>query len=165
MTRHRLYPIAPPPEHPNPEFVAPRKKRKPSTTDNRLFEYAIQNATEFCIKIQNHEDVDYEELSPATVVGLYCLFHRSIYDADADELRVRNEMMGAVSAIKRLIAKEFGGEIDQVFEYVRWTWSREKQQFAKRDGDFRITWRYQFCSPKLLTDYRVWLSKSAKVAR
>lgn len=164
MTRHRLYPTTH--DHPNPDFIAPpTRKREPSPIDNRRFTAAVDGATEFCRAIQNHEGVDAAELRPDTVVGLYILLHKLVYETEPIELRQRKEMMGAASAVKRLITKEFGDQIDQAFEFVRWTWAREKKQFENRDGDFRISWRYQFCSPKLLTDYRVALARSGKVAR
>lgn len=172
MTRHRLYPTTH--EHPNPDFIAPSttRKREPSPIDNRRFTAAVDGATEFCSAIQNHEEVDATQLRPDTVVGLYILLHKLVYETEPIELRQRKEMMGAASAVNRLITKEFGNQIDQAFEFVRWTWAREKKRYERSEsliGDFRnswrISWRYQFCSPKLLTDYRVALARSGKVAR
>ncbi len=151
----------------NAEFLVatPKPKpRKPPKNADALFEDSMRKAQRFCEAVKN-KSVALEDLTPQTVVGLYIMLHTWIYGCEPTELRKRTELLGAFSAARRLIGTEFGGAIDQVFEFVRWTWAREKIQLQNRDGDWRVTWRYQFSSAKLLTDYRVFILRSTKVAR
>lgn len=151
------------PQHINADFVCSRPPRKPRAMSSaRTFETAMRNAQQFLAAVKDGS-VDYTQVVPLTVVGLFILMHTWVYEVEPIELRDRKVMMFASSAVRRLIA-DFGGDIRETMEFVRWTWAREKKSFAKRETDFRIGWRYQFCSKALITDYRIVVTKAARIA-
>lgn len=110
---------------------------------------------------------DWARAKGATLVGLYAWCHRRVYGADVEELRVAAAFKEATRVAAKLL-HECGDDPDFVAEMIRWTWEREKraESTARHRGDtrdFRVTWRYQF-SPKMLTSYRVELSRRGKGA-
>jgi hypothetical protein len=152
------------------EFVvvrtpAQRKAREKAKGDaSALLGKALRDAQQLLLAMkQKGVTVDYTAVGPSAVIGFFCMTHSLVYGVEPAELRDRNNYMGAISGIRRLLQQEFNGDIAQVFEFVRWTWQREKRQFQTRQGDFRVGWRYQFCSKALLTDYRIAFVKQVKI--
>jgi hypothetical protein len=165
MTRKLLYPEL----RSQTEFVivrtpAQRKAREKAKGDaSGLLGKALRDAQQLLLAMKQGSVVDYATVGSSAVVGFFCMTHSLVYGVEPAELRDRNNYMGAISGIRRLLQQEFNGDISQVFEFVRWTWQREKRQFQTRQGDFRVGWRYQFCSKALLTDYRIAVAKQVKI--
>lgn len=93
------------------------------------------------------------------LVGLYANMHEHVYGVEPEELRTKKTMAAALSSAKRMIEKEFKGEIARAVSFIRWTWKRERDREKRRRVDGvngrRIDWRLQFALRHLLTDYRV----------
>ena len=106
---------------------------------------------------------DWADAPPATLVALYEWLHREVYGVDAAELDGRAWAF-ALSAAKRMIEREFGGDIAEAVDFVKWSWKREGQREkfrreSNRDG-LRIGWRLLFQSGYLITDYRIAKARS-----
>lgn len=89
------------------------------------------------------------------LVALYAWLHQSIYHVEPAELFQEKAMLCAIGSVDRMVAAEFGGDAKRCVEFIAWVWSREKKSITGRDVGRRITWRLQFVSKSLLTDYRV----------
>ena len=68
-----------------------------------------------------------------------------------------------------MLENEFGKDMRAFIEFIRWTWKDERRKETKRirnpgEDTFRIGWRYQFKSMKLLTDYRVESARAIEAA-
>lgn len=101
---------------------------------------------------------DWSEATPKHFVELYVHLHRQIYGVDVLELGQAKVRASAASMAKRTLVDHFGGDGDALAAFMRWVWQRQAVEEAQRragarDGDFRVTWRYQW-SPRLVTDYR-----------
>lgn len=138
----------------------PKPVRKPPSAAKR-YATAMRIAKQLLEEQRQNGHPDLSQAGPLGVIGMFILMHLAVYKVEPEDLLEPNAMNGASSAVRRLIEQEFGGHIEYVFEFVRWTWARERKQFATRppDNTFRISWRYQFCSKNLLTDYKVALSR------
>lgn len=152
-------------QHVNAEFVGVRSPAKTRARKvvlaNKLFDSAAHSAQKLLTAIKAGA-VDYSNTSPLAAVGMFIIMHTYVYSVEPAELRDRNALMGASSAARRILSHDFGGQMEYLCDFVRWTWAREKKHFANRTNDFRIGWRYQFCSLSLLTDYKIAISRQAK---
>jgi hypothetical protein len=163
--RIRRHPELVAPDHVNAEFLAGAKptplkadkKTRPSA--GRRYAAAVRGAQiaidEVASGTTNFAGLDYR-----AVVGLFILMHAKIYGVEPLELQDGREMDGAMSSARRLVDSDFGGRLDYALDFVRWTWARERRQFANRQSDWRIGWRWQMTSRALVTDYRVAMSKT-----
>lgn len=100
----------------------------------------------------------------ADFVYLYAALHEAVYGAMPTELR---RDVGKASALAaNLLRNEFAGNVKLMLNFVRWTWSRESEQFRRRQADntFRIGWRYQF-GQRLLTDYRIAIGREGSISK
>ena len=101
------------------------------------------------------------------LVALYAWMHREVYGVEASELSPtsgagQKEWALAGVLAQRFCAQNFGGEMAECVEFMRWAWKREQFKERKRrngearaeDQGFRMGWRLQF-SARLATDYRV----------
>ncbi|HOA00826.1 MAG TPA: hypothetical protein PKI27_00810 [Dermatophilaceae bacterium] len=90
------------------------------------------------------------------LVALYVWLHTEIYHVEPAELFTEETMLAAIGAADRLVKGEFGGDAKRCVEFMAWSWARVKRSTtAGRDTDWRLTWRAQFGSKAMLTDYRV----------
>ncbi len=153
------------PKHVNADFVVIRtpaqKRARKSVQATKMFEQASHSAQQLLTSIKDGS-VDYTKVSPLAAVGMFIFMHTYVYSVEPAELRDRNVLLGASSAARRILSFEFGGQMQYLCDFVRWTWACEKKTFATRSSDFRIGWRYQFCSKALLTDYKIAIPKQAK---
>lgn len=153
------------PQHVNADFVlirTPAQKRARKTAQStKMFEQASHSAQQLMTAIKAGS-VDYTKVSPLAAVGMFIIMHTYVYSVEPAELRDRNVLLGASSAARRILSFEFGGQLEYLCDFVRWTWAREKKLFAVRTHDFRVSWRYQFCNKGLLTDYKIAISRQAK---
>ncbi len=90
-------------------------------------------------------------------VALYADLHFRVYGIAPADLAPK-ERLYASGMAKSLLAKEFGGDRDEMSRFVAWTWTREKERERwrrenGRDGQ-RIDWRLQF-GTRLLVDFRL----------
>lgn len=95
---------------------------------------------------------------PQHFVELYARLHAEVYGTPPLELATKTQKLAAASLAARVMKQLFAGDPRAVVDFIRWVWRRQSQEEKKRraglkDGDFRVTWRYQF-SAKLVTDYR-----------
>lgn len=144
------------------DFVVVRtpaeRKAKVRAKTRRSLAGALRDAQERMAKHKAGDRAAWEDAGPAALVGLYAILHTSVYGVEPAELQEGQTVVGAMSAAKRLIGDL--GEPIYAVEFLRWTWAREKKRHAKGDGDWRVTWRQQFVSRALLTDFRVVLARS-----
>lgn len=138
----------------------PRKPKRPPSASKR-YATAMRLARQLLEEQRASGHPDFTSAGPLGVIGMFILMHLAVYKVEPADLLEPNAMNGASSAARRVIDHEFGGKIEYVFEFVRWTWQRERKQLETRPptNTFRINWRYQFCSKALLTDYKVALSR------
>ncbi len=135
----------------------PKPPKKARTSHRAAFERAMDSARE----LVNHGTLSDDR---RLLVGLYAISHETVYGAVPQELE--RDFMAARSSAAKLIRDEFEGNIAAAIHFVRWCWSREqarerKRKATKTQSDFRISWRFQFVSRSLLTDYRVEGSRRA----
>lgn len=144
-----------------------KKPRKSSPSPKPQLRRAITDATDYLNRFKEGEKDIWKQATPRVLVGLYCVFHHHVYGVDPEELAEGKALLGAVSAAKRLIAADFAGNVQMAVEFVRWTWAREAAQLKRngRSGDWRISWNYQFCAARLMTDYRVVLAREFGAVR
>jgi hypothetical protein len=163
--RTRRHPELVAANHPNAEFLAgarpsaakPPKKSRPSAA--KRYAASVREA-QIAIDEVAAGTLDFEQTTHRAVVGLFILLHTKVYGVEPDELRDGREMDGAQSSARRLVESDFRGRVDYALDFVRWTWAREKKQFATRASDWRIGWRWQLTSRSAITDYRIAMAKT-----
>lgn len=101
---------------------------------------------------------------PNHFVALYAKLHEDVYGVAPVEVAGR-EFFGAQAAAGKLLREEFGGRSEDLIEFMRWTWRRERdgerrRKASGRASDWRVTWQQQFVSRRLLTDYRIAIARS-----
>ena len=90
------------------------------------------------------------------LVALYAWLHEQIYGVAAAELLDGDAVLGAISSADKLLRAEFDGDAGRAVKFIAWCWSRERQrETSGRNEGRRVTWRLQFASRCMLTDYRV----------
>lgn len=108
---------------------------------------------------------DWDAASGATFVGLYALCHSMVYGVTPDELRNTVTMRAAARAAKNLLHSTFVDDGEQMAQFVRWCWEREKRkhEWARSRGveRLRLGVKFQF-SPAMVTDYRVECASRAR---
>ena len=101
---------------------------------------------------------DWGDAEPAVLVALYEWLHRSVYSVEPVELDGRAWAFASTAA-KRLVEKEFAGDVSDAVEFMKWTWKRElkNEEWRRANGreTRRIGWRLQFLGGYLITDYRM----------
>jgi hypothetical protein len=163
--RIRRYPdLQIPVDHVNAAFLddatptRTKKSKKPGRATRR---YAnAKRDAQIALDDAKAGRTDFSGTPPGAVVGLFVLLHAAVYGVEPEELIEGVAFGAAMSAVRRLIEIEFGGRIEYALDFVRWTWARERRQFPGRTSDWRIGWRWQFCSKSLLTDYRIVMAKT-----
>jgi len=107
-----------------------------------------------------------EAATPAQLVALYCICYEDVYGIEPIEM-VGETWKRACFAAARLVKQEFQGCSGEAMEYLRWTWRREKHREQHRSDDarrWRVTWRQQFVSKSLLSDYRTEMARANRAA-
>jgi len=107
----------------------------------------------------------YETMKPIHLVALWARCHERVYGVVPSEL-AGDAWLAAASAAGKLVRVEFGGDMGNAVEFLRWTWRREQgreivARKRKDDRVSRIGWRLQFAQRYLLTDYRLDLARRA----
>lgn len=101
---------------------------------------------------------EWANADPAVLVALYEWLHRSVYGVDPEELNGRAWAFASTAA-KRMVAKDFAGDVADAVEFMKWTWKRElkNEEWRRANGrdTRRVGWRLQFVGGYLLTDYRM----------
>lgn len=128
---------------------------RPRTLSNATFQSGVERA-------KQHITSRKSDLRASEIVYVYAVLHERVYGVLPLELR--SEMGRASAAVANVIKNEFGGDPAGVIEFLRWTWARERDAFARREPEntFRISWRYQF-GRRLMTDYRIALSRRGRI--
>jgi len=101
---------------------------------------------------------EWNDAHPRHFVELYSRLHFDVYGVEPLEMKATKMCMAAASLAAKALRDHFDGDANLLADFMRWVWSRQSAEEKKRragakDGDFRVTWRYQW-SPKLVTDYR-----------
>lgn len=91
-------------------------------------------------------------------VALFAELHFRVYGLACDELGPK-ERVYATKLANDMLAKDFAGDPRAMAEFVAWLWSREKgREEWRREhgrGGGRISWRTQFATRAVLTDFRL----------
>lgn len=101
---------------------------------------------------------DWDGALPRHFVELYARLHSEVYGVEPLDLKTAKILMGAASLAAKALREYFGGEPNALADFMRWVWIRQATEEKKRragvkDGDFRVTWRYQWAAT-LVTVYR-----------
>lgn len=107
---------------------------------------------------------DFASAKPTHLVALYEWCHERVYGVVPAELTPK-VWRGAMFAAARMLKDEFSGDVQAMVAFVRWVWRREQvRERRRREGadasSFRISWRLQFVTKHLITDYRIDLARS-----
>jgi hypothetical protein len=103
---------------------------------------------------------NWEGYTPTLLVALFMWCHEKTYNTEPLELLSPKTFTRARMQAARLRDKEFGGNMDDTLEFMRWTWRKEQAteewRRTKNNGQGRtIDWYRQFCSSELVTKYRI----------
>ncbi len=100
---------------------------------------------------------DWEKVDGETLVGLYGLIHRMVYQVLPLELEQTRELRAAAREASRVLRQHFNGDVAAMVEFVKWCWERERgrAEWATREKKDRkrMGWRLQF-GDAFVTDYR-----------
>jgi hypothetical protein len=111
---------------------------------------------------------DWPSATPAHLVELYDWCHEKVYGVASPELNMPDERLGACSAARSLLTKEFGGDSTAAVAFLRWAWAREegREKWARQNQKERgrLAWRTLFSGRGVLGDYRVAAARAAKNA-
>lgn len=154
--RHRRVPPKSEEEKIRADVVAfvgkPPKKRKAAGVSDRKFVKDLDAVADFL------ERGTWEGAEGKHFVALYADLHFRVYGIAPADLGSKERTYAATQA-RRMIEKDFGGDLAEMARFVAWTWSREKgrEQWRRENGResaSRIDWRLQF-GPRLLVDFRL----------
>lgn len=134
--------------------VGPPRSRKKKP---RAAKRTITNAMN--VVAERIEAEEWSDIRPEHLVALYAVCHEDIYGVSAVPELEGEAWYGARSAAASMLRKEFDDDTEAAVEYLRWTWRREqsREKWRRDNGrpGGRITWRAQFCSRTMLTEYRI----------
>ncbi len=103
------------------------------------------------------------DAEPKHLVALYAWCHRTVYGVSVVSEFDANAWRGAISACRRLVDEL--GSVANTVAFIRWVWKRENGREAWRRNNgregSRITWRAQFVSRHLLTDWKLDMRRKA----
>jgi hypothetical protein len=100
----------------------------------------------------------WDEAQAGHFVALFIVLHEWCYSIRPAEL-VGTEYLGAMSAARRMLNDEFGGRVDGLLDYIRWSWKdegeREKWRRSNGQQGGLMQWRHLFVQRRKLTHYRI----------
>lgn len=142
------------------EFVEPVRRRK-SKGGRRMSGVPKAKVAKAKVELEALMTArDWSEFKPLHLVLLWAKCHEKVYGVAPDvEMTGAKWKLAAVHA-EKLVEHEFGGDVQEAIEFVRWSWLRERHReaMAKRNGQARVSrigWRLQFAQRYLVTDYRI----------
>ena len=98
------------------------------------------------------------KMKPSDFVALYAWLHNQVYNVDPSSELNGKSGLAARNFAKTILKEEFGGIVDDMIMFMRWTWWREREREEWRKANNRqggrITWKYQF-SRGLVNEYRL----------
>ncbi len=95
---------------------------------------------------------EWDDATPAVLVGLYGLLHERHYGVWPAELDDKATWQAAVRAAQGLAFDHFQNNPVWAVEFICWAWTRERSR--TRAPGWRLGWRLCF-SAVFVTDYRV----------
>lgn len=136
------------------EFIASTSKPRRRASSARAMELAMEQTQAL------FDGRDFARFRGVNFVGLYAIFHRETYGIAPLELAEGDAWFGASSAAQKMLETDFKGAPLVMVEFMRWVWARERKSVKRKRAEgeavtFRIGWRFQFATRKLLTDFRV----------
>lgn len=132
----------------------PKRKRRPPI--RVTLQRAMQEAQ------RRTGEGDWSDLRPQTFVQLWAWCHQQVYGVLPSISAAEWEI--ACKRVGQFVKLELDGRAEVMLDYMRWLWAREKdaeewRRRNKRDGGV-LGWQ-RVCSTKLLTEYRISLSRRA----
>jgi ribosomal protein L32E len=90
-----------------------------------------------------------------------------VYGIETQEVTVIKEKKIALTQCRRLLNQRFENKPEEMIEFIRWFWKREKsredwRKINKPDSTFRADWRIVF-SGKTVSDYELFKARSSNV--
>lgn len=145
---------------------APKKldaKGKPRKKAPTAGPAVVARAVEEMTEIRTGEA--WHRAQPKHFVALYASLHEHVYGVKPIELA--KEWTFAVSACRKLMKDEFEADPLRFVKFMQWAWASEAKKAKARDASntFRISWKFQFVSRGMVTDYRVALVRAGKGKR
>ncbi len=103
---------------------------------------------------------DWEGMSPAKLVALYWIAHKTVYGFAPLEIDKPKPWERATMAAAAMVRRHFNGDINRAIQFMQWVWKREKykvkklkEQTGTDDVGRRITWANQFSHDYLISDW------------
>ena len=142
----------------------PKKKSKKVGSKKKTIERSLKELKEFIEHAKKGREHQWKEAEAKHMVAFYRMAHASVYGVVPQELEDGQTYLTALSAAKRMLKAEFGGNPQKMAEFIRWVWARERKSEKWRRSNGRETrrvgWRLQFVTRHLMTDYRTNLVKT-----
>ena len=160
----------PPASGEDPGFVRTRTPKEREARERRgrraSLLSALREVQDRMRRFGEGDETAWDDAGPMVLVGLFVFLHTTVYGVSPGELDEGKTLLAAASAARRLIT-DLGSPV-AVVEFVRWTWARERTRMRRRqsapdESPWRISWRWQFASRQLLTDYRVAVARTGQV--
>lgn len=100
-----------------------------------------------------------------TLVAMYALFYRTVYNLDVTNELCGKDGLGARSMADSFFKREFKSDYKAFCKFMGWCWKREKGREEWRIENAkhgqRINWRMQF-SPSMANEYRQAIMRESK---
>lgn len=102
---------------------------------------------------------NWESAEPVHFVAAYATLFEKVYGVECADLASAQTRLYACGFASRLLSTNFGDDVVEFVEFVRWTWSREKERDTWRRANGRsggtvVGWRLQF-GGAFVTEFRV----------
>lgn len=113
------------------------------------------------------EQANFEDMDAHAFVAMFCWVYEAVYGTPCVD-EIRREWNVAVVSVMKMLEKEFGGKIEEFFEFMIWLskdeeraelWRRTNQRQGKR-----LKWREVFMLPTKLADYRIAMLRTKGIA-
>jgi len=110
---------------------------------------------------------NFEGMDAHAFVAMFCWIYEAVYKTTCVD-EVRREWNVAVVSTMKMLEKEFGGNEQEMFDFLLWLskdeeraelWRRTNQRQGKR-----LKWREVFMLPTKLADYRIAMLRTKGIA-
>lgn len=145
------------------------KRRSPRTVDKRCRSQGVSDLASAMADAKRRAGTgDWEGATGRTLVGVFLLCHRMVYQFVPADLESTPMFRSACKQAELCYRRHFRDKPGECVEFLKWAWLRERgrQQWAQREGRDvrRLCARFVF-SDSFVDDYRVHLQGARHGAR